>query len=238
MKKTIFLFAIIFTISSPLSAMLDQRMGSPYMSSEYTQVRGDTALNRLLSRINWEDECAFLSYAHALLDISDLSAKGITDQNEAMSRLLHSRQIAVNDPDMTDPLRSTLLHKVTRMGNIGWCTLLIKNNAVITSEDFLGRTPLHYAVLCNNVALLEVFAEYLTDPWYWRAIDMQDRCKRTALHYAYEKRSFEMIAILIDHGARDDIVDFQGKIPSACTPHAQTEDPLAGCIRMLQATHL
>lgn len=239
MKNIIFLFTTIFTINTQLNAMHDQEMYSVFGScSEYSQIRGDAALNCLLSRINWEDERSFLAHAHALLDISGLSKDGIFDQNEAMSRLLHSRTLAVNDPDMTDPLRSTLLHKVTRIGNIGWCTLLIKNNAVITSEDFLGRTPLHYAVLCDNSALLEVFAEYLTDPWYWRAIDIQDRCQRTALHYAYEKRSPEMITILINHGARDDITDWQGNIPSACTPQSQPEDPLAGCIRMLQATHL
>lgn len=78
--------------------------------------------------------------------------------------------------------------------------------ALMTTDDF-GRSPLHYAALDGEVALVQTLLAAGSD------INARDRDDMTALHFAAQDYRCEVVTILLAAGAAIDAVDRFGNTP-------------------------
>lgn len=81
-----------------------------------------------------------------------------------------------------------------------------------TYVDTNGDSLLHIAVLSNDLDSLAMMVAAGFD------VDLLGDLNNTPLHYAYRINNQEMIDLLKSAGARQDIVNMFGKIPSEVTP--------------------
>lgn len=77
----------------------------------------------------------------------------------------------------------------------------------MTDTDRAGRTPLHYAALENDVALLQRLVAEGADP------NARDRQGFTPLHFACQQGAAEAVRALIEAGAQVDARDNRGTTP-------------------------
>lgn len=106
-------------------------------------------------------------------------------------RLLLAQGFRVNDPDLRG---FTPLYRATESAVI---RCLLEAGATIDVRDYIGRTPLHYAVQRGNSELAKILLEIGVDPNI-----CGDECRgATPLHSAAESAQCDMIELLIDYGA-------------------------------------
>ncbi|KAK6048498.1 ankyrin repeat protein [Cooperia oncophora] len=85
-------------------------------------------------------------------------------------------------------------------------------------------TALHRAVQMGNAVMAR---NLLSNKSVW--IDEEDGRGRTALHYAMEQDSFEVVEVLVNGGANLDCVDYHGT--SAC--HLACKEEKIDAVRLL-----
>ncbi len=114
------------------------------------------------------------------------------------------------------PKEETLLHYVSRMGDLDCVKALLRSNEIdlyiqnSKGETFLqvtdqyGRTILHHATAEGNLGMVERLIEAGAD------VNAQDNNGLTALHHAVANGNLEMVAKLIDAGADVDAQDNNG----------------------------
>jgi ankyrin repeat protein len=84
-----------------------------------------------------------------------------------------------------------------------------------TYVDTNGDSLLHIAVLANDLDSVSILVSAGFD------VNYSGDLNNTPLHYAYKINSPEIIAVLEKAGARNDIFNLFGKIPSDVTPRKQ-----------------
>ena len=77
----------------------------------------------------------------------------------------------------------------------------------IDVKDELGRTPLHWAVLCNNLPLVKLLLEKQAK------IDLQDKEGCTALYHAVMWGHKEIVDLLLQNGADPNIANNKKETP-------------------------
>lgn len=100
------------------------------------------------------------------------------------------------------------LHSAVRAGDIDQCLTLIREGVNIQTVDGRNQTALHIAVLYGHDAILEILLAT-------KQIDINaiSRTGRTALYEAIERGSIFAISLLLEQGAKIDLVgkDLSGK---------------------------
>ena len=106
----------------------------------------------------------------------------------------------------------SLLHVALEKGNLEAVKLFFEIiNLSDKKDDFLNlkigyreRTPLHIAILSNNIELIQLLIKEGADP------NTRNRNRKFPLHLAIDIGSLEIIQILMDAGAKWDIKDKNG----------------------------
>ncbi|KAG0319388.1 hypothetical protein BGZ99_005120 [Dissophora globulifera] len=107
-------------------------------------------------------------------------------------------------------MQETLLHVATRSGSLELVSYLVGKGAPLDALDCDGRMPLHTAADC--CAPLEICKLLLEKSMY----HIDRGCVatgKTALHYAAQHGYGELVALLLQHHARVNVVDSQGNTP-------------------------
>ncbi|WP_353272420.1 ankyrin repeat domain-containing protein [Wolbachia endosymbiont (group A) of Urophora cardui] len=100
---------------------------------------------------------------------------------------------------------TTMFHMVSGIGDDALMGLLLKAGANHSIRDNRGKTPLHYAAIWSDCISSLIKAG--VDP------NTQDIKGKTPLHYAAHSGNSKNIDLLLENGAKRDILDKQGKIP-------------------------
>lgn len=87
--------------------------------------------------------------------------------------------------------------------------LLSKDSSLTREKSLSGRTVIHFSAIYGND---DAISYYLSNTFL--SINAQDNDGNTPLHYAYEKGYSSTIDLLIKRGARTDIKNNAGLIPS------------------------
>ncbi|MEO8402378.1 MAG: ankyrin repeat domain-containing protein [Gammaproteobacteria bacterium] len=85
--------------------------------------------------------------------------------------------------------------------------LVEEMGVIIKAKDDQGRTVLHLAAIYKRASIVT----YLTSTFDFAAINKQDNAGKTALHYAVENGSEEIVLTLLLRGAKLAIKDKEGK---------------------------
>lgn len=120
---------------------------------------------------------------------------------EAMTVLLsNDAHVAVQNARGQTPLHIAVGHK-----NAACIDLLIAFNALhdINRQNDRGQTALHMVAMGGNINI----AESIINSETAHAINIQDNAGKTALHYAVERRSLEIILLLLAHDANLTLTD-------------------------------
>ncbi|KAF8785043.1 inversin-like [Argiope bruennichi] len=130
--------------------------------------------------------------------------------------------------DNSDCSGQTGLHIATNKGFHRCVKLLLSYNASSQQKDFFGVTPLHLAAIhANPKCLLAILKEIKPG-----AIDIQDSCKKTPLHWCTAYASFENTKILLMKDANICIPDEEGKTPLHWAATNSSDNALE-CIKIL-----
>ena len=133
------------------------------------------------------------------------------------------------DLNIRDNLGYTPLHCAAFSGTPEIILMLVNRGASLIAKDYAGRVPLH----CAASALYEDNLKALLRE---SELDAQDFKGRTPLHHAYIRWSIlkhltskhhqtrrSAIALLLEAGASDNIVDADGRIPSDYSTWSEKE---------------
>lgn len=105
----------------------------------------------------------------------------------------------------------TALHFAAGRGNRACISVLVKHRARVDLLDNKGRTPLHHVAIYGASNIQErgaIIAELISAGAYINAKDAQGH---TPLHLAASQGNFEMVKLLIEHGARADVKNKKAK---------------------------
>ncbi|CAH0477248.1 unnamed protein product [Peronospora belbahrii] len=130
--------------------------------------------------------------------------KILIEQNSADVNLIS--QLKHGDKEITAEFgyQQTPLHIASRKGHSAVVELLLQHNAAANLPDEEGNTALHYAA---NIETVEV----LLNSAFRTNANIPNRRGRTPLHIAAARGDVAVVAYLIRHGAKQDIVDDQGQ---------------------------
>ncbi|EAY17573.1 ankyrin repeat protein, putative [Trichomonas vaginalis G3] len=105
----------------------------------------------------------------------------------------------------------TPLHYAVIKNCIEGANILIIHSADINERDVNDKTPLHYAVECEDTTTIAEMLVSNNDI----EIDARDKNDKTPLHYAAKKLYFgqRIVSLLLSHGANIDAIDAKGKTP-------------------------
>ncbi|RLN94927.1 hypothetical protein BBJ28_00022891 [Nothophytophthora sp. Chile5] len=125
-------------------------------------------------------------------------------QNEADVNLIS--QLKDGDKEITAEFgrQQTPLHIASRKGHSAVVELLLRHSAASNLPDEEGNTALHSAA---NIETVEVL---LSEAFRTNA-NIPNRRGRTPLHIAAARGDVAVVALLLRHGAQQDIVDDQGQ---------------------------
>ena len=160
------------------------------------------------------------------------------DQDEYQSTPLHKATEHLDivefliqkgaDVNAKDENGSTPLIYAAGDGQIKVVKYLIEHGAQMKYTDQHGNTPLHSAAEMNENLVLEYLIEK-----HGAQVNMKNEFGETPLHLAAEHGEIEAIKCLIEHGAKLESRDRNGKTPLA----AYTKHKHKNIVRMLNPDH-
>ena len=100
---------------------------------------------------------------------------------------------------------------------------LIKNGANINAKEFLGHTPLHYAVLSGSTALAQILIDNSA------YVNAKNKKGQSPLHIIAEFGMFDCIQLLIDSKAGVNALDQDGRTPL----HEAARKNTFNCMKLL-----
>lgn len=111
------------------------------------------------------------------------------------------------DPNATNELGATALHKAASWGFIEVAQVLLDHGADPMVGAQLGTTPLHYAASRDNEEMVRLLLAR------GAMVNVRNHKGVTPLHYAAMDGREANVALLLAHGARVDIKSGVGKTP-------------------------
>ncbi|XP_061546309.1 LOW QUALITY PROTEIN: uncharacterized protein si:ch211-223a10.1 [Phycodurus eques] len=109
-------------------------------------------------------------------------------------------------PMSSPSLKNGDIFDFVQRGNLEHCKAIIENDrAVLRQKGWGGFTPLHYAALHGNRALVDLFLSNAADP------NLTCDAGQSALHFACRQGNIDIIHKMIQHGADLRVRDLQGK---------------------------
>jgi ankyrin repeat protein len=100
------------------------------------------------------------------------------------------------NPNLKTKDGASPLHYALRWGNERIIAILLENSDKKDKSDMLGRSPMHYAALrTTNIAAIEQVLITGCN------VNKQDKYHVTPLHVACKTGNFEVVEILLRHGA-------------------------------------
>ncbi|WP_353282647.1 ankyrin repeat domain-containing protein [Wolbachia endosymbiont (group A) of Pogonocherus hispidulus] len=130
------------------------------------------------ARSNWRMTALHYAVGSGELDIVKCLIKNGTDVN------------AKNEDGYTP------LHLVAKEGGrADIAKVLLKHNADVNARSNWRMTALHYAIICENLAIVEFIVEKGAD------INARDRNNNTPLHFAAMKGKIDVVKILLEYNA-------------------------------------
>lgn len=114
------------------------------------------------------------------------------------------------------------LHEAAKRGNITFLEDCLTNNVSVNSLDKAGSTPLHWAAHGGHVDCLTALLKVPNCQ-----VSVQNKLGDTPLHSAAWRGHAKAVELLLEHGAKADIKNNDGKLP-----HELAKDPeTAGMVR-------
>ena len=101
------------------------------------------------------------------------------------------------------------LHSAVSRGNIERVRMLVERGADLNAEGMYGRTPLYYAALCGQSNIVDYLLDKGADPTKgasWKG-------HNTPLHVAAFEGHVSIVAALIEHGVKVDLLDDAQQTP-------------------------
>eukprot|EP00042_Codosiga_hollandica_P028581 m.150815 g.150815 ORF g.150815 m.150815 type:complete len:317 (-) comp52810_c0_seq3:72-1022(-) len=196
---------------------------------------GVTPLHRTASFLSEKCTTLLLS-AGARVNAQD--SRGLTALHVACSkrnvRMVHLLLNAQADPTLASATGVTPLHLAAQTGNADVVGALLDAGASSNARDETGRTPVHEAAAYDSSLMrtrpVEALAAMLRAD---AAINLQDDDGRTALPLAVIKSNEGAVEKLLQYGARTDIPDQTGSVPSAWISKQHLTPALAAIARMI-----
>ncbi|CAK0762960.1 conserved hypothetical protein [uncultured Gammaproteobacteria bacterium] len=184
--------AVSMGVAAPLAELLEREKRSEALA----------ALQSLVSATTDPEEQIYLNLWQTHLQ-NDPKSFFLAAENNDMVTLdaMIGYGISLN---VTDPEGMTVLHYAVRNGHLEVLKRLLAAGADPTVKDNYGRTPL-LANMRLDISVADLFLRADGD------INAQDKEGRTLLHFAAFQGNKESIRYLLDHGARRDIKDTDGK---------------------------
>ena len=140
-----------------------------------------------------------LSERGALRSVFAMSGLGETVN---LSRMSESQPESVHARDGEG---NTALHWAAWCGKLGAVSLLIDRGSEVECRNNLGMTPLHVGV--HRYSDLDALRVLIT---HGASVDSRDNRGRTPLHYAAGKKNGRKFDFLVNEGADQHLVDFDG----------------------------
>jgi len=113
------------------------------------------------------------------------------------------------NPDVRDEGRRTPLHQAVLGNSVGLCGLLIESGAEVNARDRQGMTPLHFAAQEHAPEIARILVGKGAD------VNARDEDGASVLWRAVAaaRGRDEIVRLLLEHGARDDLANFEGVTP-------------------------
>jgi ankyrin repeat protein len=121
------------------------------------------------------------------------------------------------DVNARDKHNSTPLHEASGSGNLDVMKLLISRRADLNALDHEGRSPLHRAFQHQKFDSMKLLVNR-------DAVNVRDRSNSTLLHEASASGNFDVMELLLSHGADVDVHDHRGDSPLHRAFHHQNFD--------------
>lgn len=140
-------------------------------------------------------------------------------------------QTAGNVNSLVDDVRCTPLHYVAEEGHEQALRFLLRQNAVVDSQDRYGRTPLSMAVFRRQAAIVKILLDNNANP------DAACQCGTTAVSKAAEHGDVTILNLLLQKGSKTDTVNVDGETPEDLARH-NGHDAVLGRFRFYKTQRL
>jgi ankyrin repeat protein len=127
------------------------------------------------------------------------------------SLMYDGRSIDVNSVDLQ---KCTALSYAAQNGSSECVLLLLQFGADPQLADDMGRTPLIYAAMSRKASTVKALYDYPSRTYYFNTPDIKDVEGRTALSYAAQRGTFDIVRTLLsDQRSDPDSQDHKGRSP-------------------------
>ena len=131
----------------------------------------------------------------------------LAGQNFQLAQLLH---LCGSSMDPQGNFNKTLLHSTAYYGDLEMVQILLDCKADVNAQAECGSTPLGFALSgphLSDARVVRLLLGHSADP------NIQVLHGLTLLHHASKKGWIEVVHLLIEHGARVEVKDDDGKTP-------------------------
>lgn len=139
---------------------------------------------------------------------------------------------SISYPDAEDINGLRPLHWAAMGGSYEVSSLLLERGAEVNSTDIAGVTPLHYTSCnSNSYEIAVLFMQHGADIEA-RSIYLSNNLKggMTPLHYAAYCDNYQIAELLLDRGAKADVVDNYGLTPAQWARHQEASFELVNLL--------
>ena len=145
---------------------------------------------------------------NAMLELRDVNQStalmnAVRMNHNAITHLLISKNADVHTVDGD---RRTLIHAAARNGDHELVKLLLDRHCDVHAKSNFGDTPFLDAVFSNSLTTIELLLDHGAD-----GSDSQNKIGTAPVHAAAEQGNLQMLARLLDSGAKPDVLDRIGR---------------------------
>lgn len=141
-------------------------------------------------------------------------------------RQFEAVRIILDQGALTDTMSQghTPIHEAAIQGDVDIMELLLSHGADVNALSWDDKQPLFYAVHFGNVEVVKVLLSHEADPNFFSSYAAEKDEPPTCLHLAAAKDNVEIMAALLDGGAKPDLRDSAGATPIFRSVEARSLD--------------